>query len=170
MTPCVVSASHGREMIRKTRQPLMAPDGGSKTYHTHDDNTTSKELYTHTFNTILQLLSPKSGHIVGSIFSQYKNFHKNSKIKALLVLYVKYFLQNGIPQPIIIPRESLGEFITELLCGWISLGHSEWTKAVGHVLCDSIGRTIGSCVCRFRGQWNSLKLELYVHRTAAKKK
>ena len=70
----------------------MAPDGGSKTYHTHDDNTTSKELYTHTFNTILQLLSPKSGHIVGSIFSQYKNFHKNSKIKAHLVLYVKYYI------------------------------------------------------------------------------
>jgi len=70
----------------------------------------------------------------------------------------------------IIPRESLGEFITELLCGWISLGHSEWTKAVGHVLCDSTGRTIGSYVCRFRGQWNSLKLELYVHKAAAKKK
>ena len=70
----------------------------------------------------------------------------------------------------IIPRESLGEFITELLCGWISLGHSEWTKAVGHVLCDFTGRTIGSCVCRFRGQWNSLKLELYVHRAAAKEK
>lgn len=51
-----------------------------------------------------------------------------------------------------------------------SVGHSECPKAVGHVLCDSIRRTIGSCVCRFRGQWNSLTLELYVHRTAAKKK
>lgn len=43
-----------REMIRKARQPLVAHDGRRKTYHTHDDNTTSKELYT--FNTILQLL------------------------------------------------------------------------------------------------------------------